>query len=493
MKSYTDIKEYVQKTADINGAAALLSWDKEVNLPAGGAAIRSRQMATLTSLSHERTIHPQLIENIERLIQENNLSEDERMNLMRLQEDVTKQTKFSAEFVEKMSVAVSAGYHAWLEARKKSDFSIYQDNLHHLIELKKESAEILGYDLHAYDALIDEYEPGMTVDVLDRVFTQVKEELVPTLHEYAARAQPDDQFLQEYYKESDQWDFGLQVLTRMGYNFNCGRQDKSPHPFTISFAPSDVRITTRVDLHNYAYMLWSTIHEGGHALYEQGLPESEYGMPLGQAASLAVHESQSRLWENHVGRSMEFWQYYYPELQHKFPRQLKDISVEQFYKATNKIAPNLIRTEADELHYHLHVLIRYEIEKLMITDEVSTKDLPAVWNELYAKYLNMKVPNDAEGVLQDVHWAFGSIGYFPTYSLGSFYAAQFYAKAQESIKYFDKNISSGQFNPLLKWLRENVHQHGRRYESEALCKKITGEPLDLKYFMDYVTNKFGAM
>ena len=493
MKTYADIKSYVQKIADINGAAAVLSWDKEVNLPPGGAGVRSRQMATLSSLSHERTINPQLIENIDRLLQENSLAEGERINLIRLQEDIKKQTKFSAAFVEKMSLAVSKGYHAWLEARQKSDFSIYKIALDEVIELKKESIEIIGYKAHPYDALIDDYEPGMTVQTLDRVFDQVKNELVPTLQHFASKSQPDDAFLKKYFKESDQWEFGIQVLTRMGYDFNCGRQDKSPHPFSISFGSTDVRVTTRVDDHNYAYMLWSTIHEGGHALYEQGLKASEYGMPLGQAASLAIHESQSRLWENHVGRGLPFWEYYYPELCRKFPRQLKDISVEQFYKAINKIESNLIRTEADELHYHMHVLIRYEIEKLIVTNQIKTDDLPSLWNELYSKYLNIQVPNDAQGVLQDVHWAFGSIGYFPTYSLGSFYAAQFYAHAEKSIDDLDGKIRSGQFKPLLTHLRKNIHQHGRRLYSEELCKEVTGETLDLKYFMDYVKNKFGSM
>ena len=490
MKTYNEIKNYVQKIADLNGAAAVLSWDKEVYMPSGGAAARSRQVATLSSLSHSQFTNPQLLENINRLLQLNELNADERINLIRLQRDINIQTKFTTAFVEKMSMAVSRGYHAWVGARQKSDYSQYQEALQDLIELKKESIKILGYKDHPYDAMVDQYEAGMTVKVLDRVFNQVKSDLVPVIHTLSSQPQPDDAFLRDFYNEKDQWAFGLNVLRRMGYDFNCGRQDKSPHPFTINFASTDVRVTTRVDEHNYAYMLWSTIHEGGHALYEQGLPVEEYGMPLGEAASLSIHESQSRLWENHVGRSKDFWKYYYPSLQKTFSRQLGTVSLDQFYGAINRLAPNLIRTESDELHYHLHVLIRYELEKAIVTDEIATADLPHAWNELYAKYLNVEVPNDAQGILQDVHWSHGSLGYFPTYSLGSFYAAQFYAKAESDLENLPDQIARGEFSSLLKWLRTNIHQHGRRYYAEELCERVTGEVLDLKYFMDYVDGKF---
>ncbi len=491
MKTYAEIKKYVQKIADIDSASAVLSWDKEVNLPTGGAEARTRQLATLASISHERTINPSLIENIDRLIQQNDLNEEKQISLKRLQRDIRMQLKFSSEFVEKLSQKTSAAYHTWIEARKKSDFSHYAGALDELIIMKREAADILGYNHHPYDALLDQYEPEMTVKILDRVFNQLKQGLLPLLNYYMSRPPIDDSFLKDFYNEKDQWDFGIQVLRQMGYNFSCGRQDKSPHPFTISFATSDVRVTTRVDEHNYAYMLWSTIHEGGHALYEQGLNPDEYGMPLGEAASLSIHESQSRLWENHVGRSLNFWQYFFPKLQKIFPRQLKDITVDHFYQAINKISPNLIRTEADELHYHLHVLVRYEIEKLILSGEVKTKDLPTVWNELYHSYLNIEVPNDADGILQDVHWAFGGFGYFPTYSLGSFYAAQFYAKAEIDIPNLNEDIASGNMKPLHTWLKTNIYQHGKRYFSEELCKTITGKELDLTYFLQYVQNKFG--
>ena len=491
MKNYKDIVDHLQKLADVNGAIAVLSWDKETYLPAGAAGLRGRQMATLSAVSHEMSIDPKLIDGVNHLIDNKEIEADERINLIRVKRDIEQKTKFSTEFVETMSLAISEGYHAWAEARKKSDYSIYQEKLDTVIQLKKQSIDILGYEDHPYDALIDEYEPGMTCRSLDRIFNQVKTDLVPKIHHYASKSQPDDRFLQDFYNEQKQWDFGVQVLRDIGYKMTNGRQDKSTHPFSISMGSAeDVRVTTRVDEHNYAYMLWSSIHEGGHALYEQGLPVDQYGMPLGQAASLSIHESQSRLWENHVGRSLNFWKHYFPKLKVRFPRQLNVIEVDQFYKAVNKVAPNFIRTEADELHYHLHVLIRYEIEKEIVTNEIKTADLPARWNELYKKYLNIDVTDDANGILQDVHWAFGSIGYFPTYSLGSFYAAQFFATAENAIPQLNEQIESGQFSSLLQWLRSEVHVHGRKYYAEDLCEKVTGEPLNLSYFLSYIDQKF---
>jgi len=276
----------------------------------------------------------------------------------------------------------------------------------------------------------------------------------------------------------------------MGYDFNCGRQDLSAHPFTTSFSPTDVRVTTRVDENDFAYMLWSTIHEGGHALYEQGLSVEDYGLPTGSYISLSIHESQSRLWENHVGRSKEYWTYWYPILKSDFPKNLKKVSLDQFYAGINKIAPNLIRTEADELHYHFHVLIRYEIEKGLIEGTIDTENLDTIWNDKYKEYMGISASDDNTGVLQDVHWGHGSFGYFPTYSLGSFYAAQFYAQAEKDIPKLGKKLSKGRTEPLLSWLRENIHQHGRRYEADELCNMITGESLNVDHFLKYAKDKF---
>lgn len=281
----------------------------------------------------------------------------------------------------------------------------------------------------------------------------------------------------------------MQLLKEIGFDFEAGRQDISEHPFSISFNCADVRITTRIDESNLSSMVWSCIHELGHAFYEQGLPESEYGLPLGEAASYSIHESQSRLWENHVGRSLAFCEKYLPLLKEYFPEQLKQVNADQFFKAINKVKPSLIRTEADELTYHFHVMIRYEIEKKLIEGSISTKDIPAYWNDHYLQYLGVKVPDDKQGCLQDVHWSHGSFGYFPTYSLGSFYAAQFYGTAAREIP-LEEQIRKGQFQPLLSWLRNAVHQHGRKYPSEELCLKISEKALNTEYFLTYLLDKY---
>jgi carboxypeptidase Taq len=279
----------------------------------------------------------------------------------------------------------------------------------------------------------------------------------------------------------------------MGYDFEAGRQDLSEHPFTTSFAPTDVRVTTRVDENNYASLLWSTIHEGGHALYEQGLPEDQYGLPLGAAASLSIHESQSRFWENCIGRGTDAWEYFYPILQRYFPEQLSDASMRDFFKAANKVEPSLIRTEADEVTYHFHVMIRYEIEKQILEGKIATKDLPEAWNDLYSKYLGVRPTDYKTGILQDVHWSHGSFGYFPTYTLGSFYAAQFYAQTLKEIPALKEQVRTGNMAPLLQWLRAKIHVHGRRYTSEELCALVTGEKLNTRYFMDYIQQKYDGI
>jgi carboxypeptidase Taq len=276
----------------------------------------------------------------------------------------------------------------------------------------------------------------------------------------------------------------------MGYDFESGRQDESSHPFTTNFSPEDVRVTTRINVNDINEMIWSCIHEGGHALYEQGLPSEEYGLPSSEYVSLGIHESQSRLWENNVGRSLLYWKANYPKLQNAFPENLKSVNTEDFYKAMNIVKPSLIRTSADELTYHFHVLIRFEIEKALIEGLIEVNELPAYWNQKYKEYLGIEVPNDSSGVLQDIHWSHGSFGYFPTYSLGSFYAAQFFAQAKKEITGLEAEIEKGNMKPLLDWLREKVHRHGKYYSAEELCIAISGEKLNFKYFMDYATKKY---
>jgi carboxypeptidase Taq len=303
----------------------------------------------------------------------------------------------------------------------------------------------------------------------------------------------DDSFLFKSFDKKKQWDFGMQVIAELGFDFEAGRQDLSSHPFSTSFNKYDVRITTRIDENDFSGMLFSCIHETGHALYEQGLPESEYGLPSGEFASVGVHESQSRLWENHVGRSRDFWKFHFPPAKEKFPEAFDGISEEIFYKAVNKVKPSLIRTESDELTYHFHVMIRYEIEKMLIMGELKTAEIPACWNEQYKKWLGVDVPDDQHGCLQDVHWSHGSFGYFPTYSLGSFYAAQFFAGAKRTDQHLQDKMEKGNTAGLLQWLRQRIHASGRTLNSEEICKKVTGESLNVQYFIDYLLDKYGKI
>lgn len=489
--TYEEYQKHIQQVYDLHAAAAVLSWDKEVYLPPKGAAFRSRQVATLSGLAHEQFTDAGFGQNIKALLNSNgDLEPGQRRNLERSLEDYEKATCLDKAFVVRRSEAVSRGYHAWLKARKENDFSIFQDPLSELVEIKKEEAEQLGYEAHPYDALLDQFEPGYTSSQLDALFKDVREQLVDFVRRIREKPQVDDQFLHQPYDTDVQWAFSMYMLQTLGYDFEAGRQDISPHPFTITFSPQDVRVTTHADPNNFASMCWSSIHEGGHALYEQGLPPEQYGMPLGQSCSLGIHESQSRLWENQVGRSLPFWRAHYPELQKRFPDQLSGISLQTFYRGINKIFPSPIRIESDELHYHFHILIRYEIEKGLIEGLIDVKDLPDIWNQKYKDYLDLDIPDDNTGVLQDIHWAHGSIGYFPTYSLGSFYAAQFFAQAQKDLPGLEDQLAQGDNTQLLAWLRKHIHAHGRYYTADELCRQVTGEPLNFAYFMDYATAKY---
>jgi carboxypeptidase Taq len=490
---YQQYKNQLQKIADVKYANAVLQWDQETYMPTKSAATRARQMATLSELAHELSTATSLGNILNELLDADELNEVQQKNVLLSQEDFEKQKKYSGAFVRKMSETVSIAFNAWMDARKKNSFTVFKPALEKLVELKKQETEILGYKKHAYDAMLNEYEKGATVDFLDKIFTAIEQPLAALLHKAKALPKAEDDFLHVNYPKQKQWEWGLYLIKELGFDFESGRQDISEHPFTTNFSAKDVRLTTRIDEHDFSSMTWSCIHEAGHGLYEQGLPDDQYGLPCGEYTSLAIHESQSRLWENNVGRSLPFWRHHFTKLDQSFTDQFKNISVYDFYKAINKIQPSLIRTEADELTYHSHVLIRYNIEKELIAGNRSVADIPAIWKEQYKKHLGIVVPDDKQGCLQDVHWSHGSFGYFPTYSLGSFYAAQFYAVAKAKIPNMEENIQRGDTSALLKWLRENVHQYGRRFTSDALCKKITGESLNTTYFIDYLSNKINTV
>lgn len=491
--NYQFYQSQKRKIADVNYSAALLQWDMEIYMPQKGGDFRAQQISTLSGIAHELSTDEKFGKILEELSHDNSLSEKEKRNVYESLKDFKRNKKYTTEFVEKLSRTVSEAVQVWTKAKQENNFQKFAPHLEKIVELKRQEAGFLGYENHPYDALLDLYEPGAKTKDIEELFRGVKEWLVDFVKRISAKKQNENSFMFKHYEKQKQWDFGIFLLKQMNYDFEAGRQDISSHPFTTNFNSLDVRITTRINENDLNEMIWSCIHEGGHALYEQGLNADDYGLPSGEAISLGIHESQSRLWENCVGRSLPYWKANYKKLLEIFPGNLKNVSVEDFYKAMNVVQPSLIRTSADELTYHFHVLIRFEIEKALIEKSVEVKDLPALWNEKYKSYLGIDVPSDAKGVLQDIHWSYANFGYFPTYSLGSFYAAQFFSQAKKDVENLETEIENGNMKPLLNWLRKNIHQYGKFYSAGELCKKITGEKLNFEFFKNYANEKYSKL
>jgi len=490
---YEKYRAKMRLIADVKNANALLQWDQETYLPIKGAGFRGQQISTLSEISHRMFSEEDLGAILQELLSKEDLSAEQKQNVERTYDDYLKNKKYSSEFVRKLSEQINKAFHSWIESRKKNSFSVYEKDLDALLQLKRQEAEILGYQGHPYNALLDEFEKGATIELLDKTFNNLLPALKNLLDKILKWPQVDNSFLKQHFPKQKQWEWGMELIRRLNFDFEAGRQDISEHPFSVSFNRNDVRITTRIDENDFGNITWSCIHETGHALYEQGLMEEQYGLPIGEACSYSIHESQSRLWENNVGRSKKFWQFFYPVLVEHFPEQFQNISIDKFYKGINQVQPSLVRTEADELTYHFHVYIRYELEKKLLDGTIQTQEIPTYWNEHYKKFLNVDVPNDKKGCLQDVHWSHGSFGYFPTYSLGSFYAAQFYHMANKQINNLDNKVERGNTACLLSWLRQNIHEKGRYYTSEELCKHVTGTGLDANYFVNYLLDKYASI
>lgn len=489
---YEQYTAQMRKIADVKYAQAVLQWDQETYLPSGGAAARGQQMATLSEIAHQLFADEKLGVLLQDLSGADELTEKQQRNVALTLEDYQKNKRYTPVFVRELAEVTSRCYHAWIEARKQNDFRVFESSLGELVRLKKEEARVLEFEQHPYDALLNEFEKGATVAWLDTLFDELQRPLKQLLSAIIKCPQPDDRFLKRHFDKDSQWRFGLEMLKQIGFDFEAGRQDISAHPFTTSFNTGDVRVTTRIDEHDFTSMTWSCLHEGGHALYEQGLPSDQYGLPLGEYCSLGIHESQSRFWENCIGRDQAFIEHNIPLITRFFP-QLKEVGAKPLFGAVNKVQPSLVRTEADELTYHFHVMIRYSLEKKLIEGSLDVKDIPSFWNEAYKNLLGVDVPDDRKGCLQDIHWSHGSFGYFPTYSLGSLYAAQFFTAVQKQAPGLAQQIAQGDYAAVHLWLKTNVYQYGRTYTSNELCNKITGEPLQLKYFLQYLTDKYKAV
>jgi carboxypeptidase Taq len=398
--------------------------------------------------------------------------------------------KIPADKYKEYVMLTSEAESVWEEAKISNNFELFKPYLEKIVDFNLDFIELWGYKDNKYDTLLDFYEPGMTVKKLDRIFGELRSKLVPLVAKIKESTQVDDSALKKHYDTQKQEEFGLFILNKMGYDFKAGRLDESEHPFTTGINSGDVRITTHYYTNDMSSALMSSLHEGGHALYEQNISKELKGTPLATGTSMGIHESQSRFWENIIGRSYSFWSCYYSELQKTFPEQLKDMPLEEFYRAINKVEPSLIRVEADEVTYNLHIMIRYEIEKALINREIKVSDLPDIWNSKMEEYLGVVPPNDAKGVLQDIHWAGGSFGYFPSYSLGNIYSAQLYNAARKDIRDFDQLISRGELVKIKEWLGEKVHKHGKLLEPGEILKAVTGEEINSSYLVEYLEKKY---
>lgn len=494
-KKLEQLKTMLAEIADLGKAAAVLGWDQQVNMPPGGAEARGNQLALLGRLAHERATSPELGRLLEDLQAEASALDpdsDEARLIKVAARDYEKATRVPADFIVEMTQVATQAFQVWVEARQKSDFALFRPHLERIVELARRYVGFFPPADHPYDILLDNYEPGMKTAEVKAIFDALRPQQVALIQRIGQRPQVDDSFLYQPFDEKKQWDFGVEVITKFGYDWQRGRQDKSPHPFTTSFGMGDVRITTRVDPNFLNPMLFGTIHECGHALYEMGIDPAYERTALEGGASLAIHESQSRLWENLVGRSLPFWEHFYPRLQEYFP-QLSDVPLDRFYRGINKVEPSLIRVEADEATYNLHIMLRLELEIALLEGTVAIKDLPQVWNAKMQEYLGVVPSNDAEGVLQDVHWSNGDFGYFATYALGNLISAQLWEAVHRDIPDLDGQIRSGRFDALLAWLREKIYRHGRKYEPQELVERVTGARIDPAPYLRYLNAKFGSI
>ena len=488
------LKEKLGEIADINSATSVLGWDQQVNMPPGGTEARGQQLATLSKIAQEKLITDEMGKLIDDLKQELDGADSDEAAMVRVAARNYEKAKcVPPSFIAEQAIVTSKAFEAWVEARSKSDFSIFQPHLEKVVELVHKYVSFFPPADHPYDTLLDDYERGMKTAEVKAIFDKLRPKQVKLIQAITSAKKIKDDFLHKKYNEKKLMDFGVDVITRFGYDWNRGRQDKAPHPFQTTFSVNDVRITTRYEEDSPLATLFSTMHEAGHAMYEQGVNPGYERTPLAGGTSLAVHESQSRMWENLVGRSLPFWEHFYPALKKTFSAQLEGVSLKSFYKAINKVEPSLIRVNADEATYNLHIMLRLELEIAMLEGNVAIKDLPEIWNTNMEEYLWVTPPDHAKGVLQDIHWSIGSIGYFSTYALGNLVSVQLWEKINKDIRNLDDQIRKGDFSELLGWLRKNVHQYGQKYEPQKLVEMVTGSKITPEPYIRYLTKKYSEI
>lgn len=480
----------------IQSCAALLGWDQQTYMPGKGAAWRGEQMAYLSTLAHAKLADPQVGEwlaAVEGSTLTTDPHSDASANVREWRRNYDRAVRVPAALVEELARVATVAQQVWQEAKARNRFSDFQPYLQKIVALKKEEAQAVGYRQHPYDALLDEYEPGMLTEEVRTLFVALRRELAPLVERWSQSSRrPDTTILQREYPVERQKVFAEAAAAALGFDFTAGRLDVTAHPFCTGIGPGDCRITTRYNARFFNEAFFGVLHETGHALYEMHLPAEHIGTPLGSACSLGIHESQSRLWENQVGRSLPFWEHFFPRLQQTFPTAAGDVRLHDFYFAINQVRPSLIRVEADEVTYNLHIVLRFELETSLLSGDLTAADVPGAWREGMQRYLGVVPPDDTHGCLQDIHWSFGGIGYFPTYTLGNLYAAQFMAAARQQLgeEGLREEFRQGRFRSLLDWLVTHIHRHGQRYRAAELCRRATGAPLRVEPFLDYLRTKY---
>jgi carboxypeptidase Taq len=485
--------EFIQRVKDINLAASIegiLEWDQETYMPEKGAETRAAQLALIAGVSHEKLIDPEFGHLLEKVEREADPDPLVATNVRELRRIYNRKVKLPTALVQEIARTIALSKEAWTQARRESNFAHFAPHLEKLLDLKRQVAERIGYKTEPYDALMDEFEPGARAAGVQSVFEGLKADLVPLVQAIkTAPRQPKTALLERKCPQAAQAAFGRRVVETMAFDFAAGRIDLTTHPFCSGASPDDVRLTNRYDEHYLPMSLFGIMHEAGHGLYEQGLLVEHMHTPMGMSVSLGIHESQSRMWENLVGRSRAFWVNWLAPLKAAFPT-LADATLDDWYFAINTVRPSFIRVEADEVTYNLHIMLRFDLERQMIAGKLKIKDVPAAWNDTFRQFLGLTPPNDAEGCLQDIHWSMGIFGYFPTYALGNLYAAQFFDAARQALPDLEAHIARGELHPLREWLRENIHRHGQRYRATELVERVTGQPPSHRSFIEYLTRKY---
>lgn len=499
-KPFSDLRELSTEIHTYNSILSLLHWDQETQMPSGAITPRSNQIAQLSAMIHDKRSGHKFKDALEKLIsistgkpKVKGLSRTDMASLREWRKEYIRATKLPTSFVKTFSQVTSEATQIWATAKQQNNFKLFAPFLQKIIELTRQKAEILGFEDHPYDALLEGYEPCMTTHKVNVIFTGLRKELTHLLKKIKAKKQIDDEFLHKKVSDEKQIKMAKDLMAHLPMELSYTRLDLSAHPFSMGLHPQDSRITTRIIPHSFISNIFSVLHEAGHSMYEMGLPVETWGTPLSEAVSLSIHESQSRWWETLIGRGMPFWKNYYPRLQKEVPSILKGVSLDRFYKAINKVQPSFIRVEADEVTYCLHVIVRFELEKELISGTLQVADLPAAWNAKMKEYLGVVPPTDTEGCLQDVHWSLGDFGYFPTYALGNLFAAHFFTAFAKKHPDWQERIIGGDLTFIRDWLRTNIHRAGRLYDAEELGKKVTGKHLSETAYCSYLKKKYGEI